>query len=86
MATVLLMLLTVPIVLLFTLSVLLAEPTADKAQSKRLEEDLRRGRNCRQIYSLLADTEDKAAATAQPNTTQTSLLAGTEAITAFTPG
>ena len=43
----------IPIVLLFTL---LAEPKVGKARAKRLEEDSRNCRNCRHIYSFLADT------------------------------
>ena len=43
-----------PIVLLFTLLVLLAEPRVGKLRAKKLEEDSRSRRNCRQVYSLLA--------------------------------
>ena len=52
-----LILLTVPTVSLFKL---FTEPRVGKVQLKRLEEDSRGQRNCRHIYSLLAD----AAATA----------------------
>ena len=45
-----------PVVSLFTLSTLFAEPRVGKVQAKRLEGDLRRHRNCRYIYYLLADT------------------------------
>ena len=41
-----------PVVLLF---ILFAELRVGKAQAKRLEEDWRSHRNCRRIYSLLAD-------------------------------
>ena len=58
---VLLLLLLMPIVLLFTL---FTEPRLGQAPARRLEEDSRSCRNCRHIYSLLADTADKAAATA----------------------
>ena len=48
-----LILLTVPILLLFTL---FTEPRLGQAPARRLEEDSRSCRNCRHIYSLLADT------------------------------
>ena len=44
-----------PAVLLFTLLTLFAEPRVGKAQTKRLEEDSRSHKNCRYVYSLLAD-------------------------------
>ena len=50
---VLLLLLLTPIVLLFTL---FTEPRVGQAPVKRLEDDSRSCRNCRHIYSLLADT------------------------------
>ena len=61
---VLLILFTVPIVSLFTLSTLFAEPRVGKAQAKRLERDSRSHRNCRHIYSLLDNGADIAAAIA----------------------
>ena len=64
---VLLILLTVPNVSLFTLSVLVTEPRISNTQAKRLEEDVRRYRNCRHAYCLLADT----AAITQPLSWQT---------------
>ena len=54
-----LILFTAPIVLLFTL---FAESRVGKAQTKRLEEDLRSHRNCRPVYSLLAGAAAVAAA------------------------
>ena len=51
---VLLILFMMPIVLLFTLFSLFAEPREGKAQAKRLEEDAKSHRNCRHVYSLLA--------------------------------
>ena len=48
-----LILLTVPVVSLFTL---FTESRVRKACAKKLEGDLRSRRNCRHIYSLLADT------------------------------
>ena len=48
--------------LLFTLSALFAEPRIGKPRAPRLEEDARHGRNCSQVYSLLAG----AAAITQP--------------------
>ena len=54
---VLLILLTVPDVSLFTLSVLVTEPRMSNTQAKRLEEDVRRYRNCRHAYCLLDDME-----------------------------
>ena len=50
---VLLLLLLTPIVLLFTL---FTEPRLGQAPTRRLEEDSRSCRNCRHIYSFLADT------------------------------
>ena len=50
-----------PVVSLFTLSTLFAEPRVGKVQAKRLEGDLRRHRNCRHIYSLLAGIATIAA-------------------------
>ena len=58
MSFVLLTLFVMPIVLPFTLS---AEPRVGKAQVKSLEEELRRHRNCRHVYSLLADAAAVAA-------------------------
>ena len=60
--SVLLILFVMPIFLLFTLFVLFAEPGVDKAQAKRLEEELMSCRNCRHVYSLLADIAAIAAA------------------------
>ena len=48
-----LILLTVPVVSLFTL---FAESRVRKACAKKLEGDSRSRRNCRHIYCLLADT------------------------------
>ena len=53
--TVSLILLIVPNVYPFTLSILFTEPRISNAQAKRLEEDARRCRNCRHAYCLLAD-------------------------------
>ena len=55
-----LILLIVPVVSLFTLSAMFAEPRVGKARAKGLEEDSKSRRNCRHVYSLLAG----AAATA----------------------
>ena len=52
-----------PIALPFTL---FAELRVGKARAKRLEEDARSHRNCRHIYSLLADLAAVAAATTEP--------------------
>ena len=60
--TVSLILLIVPNVYPFTLSILFTEPRISNAQAKRLEEDARRCRNCRHAYCLLADM----AAVTQP--------------------
>ena len=49
-----LILFVTPIVLLFTLFALFAEPSVGKVPTKRLGEDLRGPRNCRHVYSLLA--------------------------------
>ena len=49
-----LILLIVPVVSLFTLSALFAEPRVGKVRAKRLEEDSKSHRNCRYVYSLLA--------------------------------
>ena len=43
------------VVLLFTRSALFAEPRGGKVRINRLEETTRSPRNCRQVYSLLAD-------------------------------
>ena len=59
-----LILFTAPIVSLFTLFALIAETRVGKARAKRLEGDLRSCRNCRHIYSLLADAAAMAAAIA----------------------
>ena len=59
--TVLLILFLMPIVLLFTLSTLFAESRVGKVRARRLEEDTRSLRNCRHVYSLLADTAAIAA-------------------------
>ena len=66
-----LILFTAPIVLLFTLFALFVEFRVGKARAKRLEEDLRSHRNCRHIYSVLADAAAVAAAIAYPSTMQT---------------
>ena len=58
-----LILLIVPVVSLFTLSALFAEPRVGKARAKRLEEDSKSRRNCRHVYSLLAEAAAGAAAT-----------------------
>ena len=49
-----LVLFVTPVVLLFTLFALFAEPSVGKVPTKRLGEDLRGPRNCRHVYSLLA--------------------------------
>ena len=54
MGVLLFILFVMPIVLLFMLSTLFAEPRVGKVQTKRLEGVLRSHRNCRHIYSLLA--------------------------------
>ena len=54
----------IPIVLLFTLSTLFAEPRVGKERAKRLEEDARSCRNCRYVYSLLTGKAAVAAAIA----------------------
>ena len=59
----LLILLVMPVVLLFTLLALFAEPKVGKARAKRLE-DARSHRKCRHVYSLLADAAAVAAAIA----------------------
>ena len=53
-----------PVVLLFTLFALFTEPRVGIARAKRLEESSRSHRNCRHIYSLLADAAAVAAAIA----------------------
>ena len=58
------MLFVMPVVLLFTLSTLFAEPGVGKGQAKRLEEDLRSNGNCRHVYSFLADPTAVGAAIA----------------------
>ena len=60
MVSVLLILLMMPTVLLFT------EPRVGNAGDKRLKDDRRSSRNCRHVYSLLADTAVIAAARTQP--------------------
>ena len=59
---VLLILFVTSIVSLFTLSTLFNEPRVGKVQAKRLEGDSRSCRNCRHIYSLLADAAALSAA------------------------
>ena len=59
----LLILLVMPVVLLFTLLALFAEPKVGKARAKKLE-DARSHRKCRHVYSLLADAAAVAAAIA----------------------
>ena len=59
----LLVLLVMPVVLLFTLLALFAEPKVGKARAKKLE-DARSHRKCRHVYSLLADAAAVAAAIA----------------------
>ena len=54
MALALLILFVTPVVLLFTLCALLAEPRIGKELAKRLQGDSRNNRNCRHVYSLLA--------------------------------
>ena len=61
---VLLILFMMSVVSLFTLSTLFTEPRIGKVQAKSLEGDARSCRNCRHIYSLLADAAAIAAATA----------------------
>lgn len=46
---------------------LFAEPMAGKARAKRLEEDGKNCRDCRNIYSLLTDAAAVAAAITQPS-------------------
>ena len=46
---------TTPIILPIVQFALFAEPRVGKALAKRQEEDSRNRRNCRQVYSLLAD-------------------------------
>ena len=58
-----LILLTAPIVLLFTLSALFEESRLGKVQAKRQAEDSRSCRNYRHIYSLLADAAKAVAIT-----------------------
>lgn len=53
-----------PVVMLFTLFTLFAEPRVGKARAKKLEEDARSHRKCRHVYSLLADVAAVAAAIA----------------------
>ena len=60
----LLVLLVMPVVLLFTLLALFAEPKVGRARAKKLEEDARSHRKCRHVYSLLADAAAVAAAIA----------------------
>ena len=66
MVTVLLILLMMPTVLLFSLFTWFTEPRLGNARDKRLKEDRRSSRNCRHVYSLLADTAAIAAATTRP--------------------
>ena len=47
---------TAPIILLFTLSTVFAEPSIGKQWDKWMEEDLRSHRNVRHVYSRLAST------------------------------
>ena len=54
MALALLILFVTPVVLLFTLCALLAEPRIGKELAKRLQGDSRNNRNGRHVYSLLA--------------------------------
>ena len=61
MPTVSLILFVTPVVLLFTLSALLAEPGVGKAQAKRPEANSGSGRTCRCVSSLLADAAAVAA-------------------------
>ena len=53
-----------PVVSLFTLSTLLAEPRVGKERATRLEEDARSYKNCKHVYSLLTGQAAVAAATA----------------------
>ena len=69
-----------PIVLLFTLSTLFAEPRVGDAQAGRMEEEARSSMNCRYAYSPLDGTAAVAADITQHNLTTTSLLADTVAI------
>ena len=46
---------TTPIILLIIQFALFTEPRIGKALAKRQEEELRNHRNCRHVYSLLAD-------------------------------
>ena len=55
---------------------LFAEPMAGKARAKRLEEDVKSCRNCRNIYSVLTDAAAVVAAITQP-----SILANVAAVT-----
>ena len=55
---------TVPVISLLTLSTVFTEPVVDKVQTGKLDEDSRRCRSCRRIYSLLADATVVGAATA----------------------
>ena len=71
---------TAPIVLLFTLSTLFAEPRVGDAQAGRMEEEARSSMNCRYAYSPLDGTAAVAADITQHNLTTTSLLADTVAI------
>ena len=57
----LLILFLTPVVSLFTLSALFAEPRVGKAWGKMLEEDARSHRNFRHVYFLLAGTAPVAA-------------------------
>ena len=52
---------TAPIVLLFTLSTLFAEPRVGDAQAGRMEEEARSSMNCRYAYSPLDGTAAVAA-------------------------
>ena len=67
-----------PVVSLFTLCTLFTEPRVCKVQAQRLEEDAKSHRNCRHIYSLLADSAAIAAAITYHH--KTSLLADTMAM------
>ena len=46
------------------------ESRVGKTRAKRLEEDARSSRNCRHLYSLLADTAAEAAAIISHNLTE----------------
>ena len=57
MATLSLILLLMPVVLLSSLSALFTEPRAGKVRAERLERDSRCPRNCRYGYSRLFDQQ-----------------------------